>query len=94
MLRSILLLEVVIGRRQNREAAPTFMCCVVQVLYQISRDPVCGNCCVEYRGCEGKRQYRTLISLLGFVSPHAPSGIPGFTAGRGFNPAGGAPGGG
>ncbi|KZV53633.1 hypothetical protein F511_19473 [Dorcoceras hygrometricum] len=45
-------------------------------------------------GCEGEWQYSTLISLLGFVSPHAPSGMPDFTAGRGFNPAGGAPGGG
>ncbi|KZV41514.1 hypothetical protein F511_34775 [Dorcoceras hygrometricum] len=25
-------------------------------------------------GCEGERRYRTLISLLGFVSHHAPSG--------------------
>ncbi|KZV41493.1 hypothetical protein F511_35714 [Dorcoceras hygrometricum] len=40
VLRSIPLLEVVVGWRQNREATPTFVCCVVQVLYQISRDPV------------------------------------------------------
>ncbi|KZV20926.1 HAUS augmin-like complex subunit 3 [Dorcoceras hygrometricum] len=64
-------------------------------------------------GCEGERQYRTLISLLGslatmlrVVNYHSSwarhrqvelfdaSGNPGFTAGRGFNPAGGAPGGG
>ncbi|KZV22231.1 hypothetical protein F511_08296 [Dorcoceras hygrometricum] len=32
------------------------------------------------------------VSALSF--PYAPSGNPGFTAGRGFNPAGGAPGGG
>ncbi|KZV53707.1 hypothetical protein F511_38117 [Dorcoceras hygrometricum] len=63
-------------------------------------------------GCEGERQYRTLISLLGLlatmrrvVNYHSSwarqqqgelfdtSGNPGFTAGRGFNPAGGAPGG-
>ncbi|KZV40115.1 2-methylene-furan-3-one reductase-like [Dorcoceras hygrometricum] len=44
------------------------------------------------QGCEGEGQYRTLISLLGYVSPHAPSGILGFTAGRGFYPIGGAPG--
>ncbi|KZV27755.1 protein ATSYTF [Dorcoceras hygrometricum] len=40
---------------------------VAMVLHQISRNSVCGNCCAEYRGCEGERQYRTLISLLGFV---------------------------
>ncbi|KZV53985.1 hypothetical protein F511_41236 [Dorcoceras hygrometricum] len=64
-------------------------------------------------GCEGERQYRTLISLLGLlatmrrvVNYHSSwarqqqgelfdtSGNPGFTAGSGFNPAGGAPGGG
>ncbi|KZV35510.1 pentatricopeptide repeat-containing protein chloroplastic [Dorcoceras hygrometricum] len=64
-------------------------------------------------GCEGERQYRTLISLLGslatmrrVVNYHSSwarqrhvewfdaSGNPGFTAGRGFNPAGGSPGGG
>ncbi|KZV43278.1 Protochlorophyllide reductase B [Dorcoceras hygrometricum] len=64
-------------------------------------------------GCEGERQYRTLISLLGslatmrrVVNYHSSwarkqqvelfdaSGNPGSTAGRGFNPAGGAPGGG
>ncbi|KZV44587.1 hypothetical protein F511_43607 [Dorcoceras hygrometricum] len=63
--------------------------------------------------CEGERQYRTLISLLGslatmrrVVNYHSSwarqqqvelfdaSGNPGSTAGRGFNPAGGAPGGG
>ncbi|KZV43277.1 hypothetical protein F511_22214 [Dorcoceras hygrometricum] len=63
-------------------------------------------------GCEGERQYRTLISLLGslatmrrVVNYHSSwarkqqvelfdaSGNPGSTAGRGFNPAGGAPGG-
>ncbi|KZV30976.1 myosin-17-like [Dorcoceras hygrometricum] len=38
------------------------------VAYQISRDPVCGNCCTEYRGCEDERQYRTLISLLGLLA--------------------------
>ncbi|KZV55466.1 acetyl-CoA-benzylalcohol acetyltransferase-like [Dorcoceras hygrometricum] len=73
----------------------------------------CGNCCTEVQGCEGERQYRTLISLLGLlatmcrvVNYHSSwarqrqvelfdaSGNPGFTAGRGFNPAGGAPGGG
>ncbi|KZV20391.1 hypothetical protein F511_31417 [Dorcoceras hygrometricum] len=64
-------------------------------------------------GCEVKRQYRTLISLLGslatmrrVVNYHSSwarqqqvelfdaSGNPGSTAGRGFNPAGGAQGGG
>ncbi|KZV54001.1 transmembrane protein 53 [Dorcoceras hygrometricum] len=64
-------------------------------------------------GCEGERQYRTLISLLGSLATmrrvikyHSSwarqqqvewfdaSGNPGSTAGRGFNPAGGAPGGG
>ncbi|KZV52502.1 hypothetical protein F511_13774 [Dorcoceras hygrometricum] len=63
------------------------------------------------QGCEGERQYRTLISLLGLlatmrrvVNYHSSwarqqqveffdaSGNPGSTAGRGFNPAGGAPG--
>ncbi|KZV42336.1 ankyrin repeats-containing protein [Dorcoceras hygrometricum] len=43
--------------------------------------------CCFLPGCEGERRYRTLISLLGSVSPHAPSGYP---AGRGANPAGGA----
>ncbi|KZV58138.1 hypothetical protein F511_35436 [Dorcoceras hygrometricum] len=64
-------------------------------------------------GCEGERQYRTLITLLGslatmrrVVNYHSSwarqqqvelvdaSGNPGSTACRGFNPAGGAPGGG
>ncbi|KZV22276.1 multidrug resistance pump [Dorcoceras hygrometricum] len=65
------------------------------------------------RGCEGERQYRTLIYPAGIVSTmsrvvnyhsswarqqqvellDAP-GNPGSTAGRGFNPAGGASGGG
>ncbi|KZV24806.1 hypothetical protein F511_21016 [Dorcoceras hygrometricum] len=63
--------------------------------------------------CEGERQYRTLISLLGslatmrrVVNYHSSwarqqqavlfdaSENPGPTAGRGFNPADGAPGGG
>ncbi|KZV26006.1 hypothetical protein F511_03879 [Dorcoceras hygrometricum] len=65
------------------------------------------------RGCEGERQYRILISLLGslatmrrVVNYHSSrarqrqvelfdaSGNPGFTAHRGYNPAGGSPGGG
>ncbi|KZV21263.1 protein kinase [Dorcoceras hygrometricum] len=46
---------------------------------------VASSCSVFLPGSEGERQYRTLISLLG---------NPGSTAGRGFNPAGGAPGGG
>ncbi|KZV33683.1 cleavage stimulation factor subunit 2-like [Dorcoceras hygrometricum] len=48
-------------------------------------------CCCFLPDCEGERRYRTLISLLGSVSPHAPSGYP---TGRGANPAGGAPSGG
>ncbi|KZV56845.1 hypothetical protein F511_33386 [Dorcoceras hygrometricum] len=56
--------------------------------------------------CKGERQYRTLISLLvslatmrRVVNYHSSwarqrQGNPGFTAGRGFNPAGGATGGG
>ncbi|KZV24405.1 hypothetical protein F511_21922 [Dorcoceras hygrometricum] len=82
-------------------------------------------CCVAYvymlafphvaytHGCEGERQYRTLILPAGIVATmrrvvnyHSSwarqqqvelfdaSGNPGSTAGRGFNPAGGAPGGG
>ncbi|KZV58574.1 hypothetical protein F511_11908 [Dorcoceras hygrometricum] len=52
-------------------------------------------------GCEGERRYRTLISPMRRVlatTVHRldidASGNPGFTAGHGFNPAGGAPGGG
>ncbi|KZV35995.1 hypothetical protein F511_30565 [Dorcoceras hygrometricum] len=67
----------------------------------------------DVQRCEGERQYRTLISLLGslatmrrVVNYHSSwarqrqvelvdaSGNPGFTAGRGFNPVVGAPGGG
>ncbi|KZV35549.1 exportin 1 [Dorcoceras hygrometricum] len=56
--------------------------------------------------CEGERKYRTLISLLGslatmrrVVNYHSSwamqrQELPGFTAGRGINPAGGAPRGG
>ncbi|KZV52389.1 hypothetical protein F511_37873 [Dorcoceras hygrometricum] len=72
-LRSIPLLEVVVGWRQNREAAPTFVCCVVQVLIRFLGTP-CVVIVAQNRGCEGERQYRTLISLLGSVSPHALSG--------------------
>ncbi|KZV50340.1 hypothetical protein F511_35892 [Dorcoceras hygrometricum] len=54
---------------------------------------------IDRTRCEGERRYRTLISLLGFVSPHAPSGFmscategfPGYSAGRGADPARGAP---
>ncbi|KZV14221.1 hypothetical protein F511_44062 [Dorcoceras hygrometricum] len=75
--------------------------CAGRDLLAPSRNLNFGNCCSE--GCEGERRYRTLISLLGFVSHHAEwltttvhgrgNGNPGFTAGRGFNPAGGSPGG-
>ncbi|KZV58024.1 hypothetical protein F511_20428, partial [Dorcoceras hygrometricum] len=44
--------------------------------------------------CEGERQYRTLISLLGSVSPYAPSGFPDYSADRGADPARFAQGGG
>ncbi|KZV33472.1 hypothetical protein F511_12986 [Dorcoceras hygrometricum] len=46
---------------------------------------------IQNQGYECERRYHTLISLLGFVSPHASSG---YLAGRGDNPVGGAPGGG
>ncbi|KZV17644.1 hypothetical protein F511_23213 [Dorcoceras hygrometricum] len=86
---------------------PSFLVVVLLVrgFYQSLRD--------FSQGCEGERQYRTLVSLLGslaamrrVVNYHSSwarqqqvelfdaSGNPGSTAGRGFNPAGGAPGGG
>ncbi|KZV51650.1 hypothetical protein F511_29066 [Dorcoceras hygrometricum] len=85
---------------------PSFLVVVLLVrgFYQSLRD--------FSQGCEGERQYRTLVSLLGslaamrrVVNYHSSwarqqqvelfdaSGNPGSTAGRGFNPAGGAPGG-
>ncbi|KZV49161.1 hypothetical protein F511_41880 [Dorcoceras hygrometricum] len=104
---------------------------IVHALFQIPRvlyfaASYLVYCCCFLSGCEGERQYRTLISLLGLlatmrrvVNYHSSwarqrsfgamfeflgslfgcslqllSRNLGFTAGRGFNPAGGAPGGG
>ncbi|KZV58517.1 hypothetical protein F511_26464 [Dorcoceras hygrometricum] len=68
--------------------------CVQQVPKQISRAPCCGSYCTElscspYWGLTPCPSGPWLFSLFVLFS-----GNPGFTAGRGFNPAGGAPGGG
>ncbi|KZV45063.1 hypothetical protein F511_12661 [Dorcoceras hygrometricum] len=59
-------------QRALRDSEATTFCeqepAVGFVSYQISRDPICDNCCTEYRGCEGERQYRTLISLLDLLA--------------------------
>ncbi|KZV49212.1 hypothetical protein F511_41635 [Dorcoceras hygrometricum] len=116
---------------QNREATPTFLCCVVQDARASGNTALSSPCwdllatmrrVVNYHSswvgqrqvelfdasgirvwCKDERLFQ-LLSILGF-DPHVPlglglfclpvcrSGFPGYSAGRGVGPAGGAPGG-